>query len=134
MEIENLKALVYGDGGLNDYQKELAQNEFEAIQIKINNMFEEINYKDVIDLGFKSKKMKDQMHIDMHGFDDIDVKLKLTKYIYIDWSVFSHETHLIRIDNKENMNILSKFEIKTLPDLKAIINIFKPVRQNVTYA
>jgi len=78
--------------------------------------------------------MKDQIHINMYGFDDLYVRLKLTKNIFIRWEVLSHETHLVRIDNKEQMNILSKFQIHCLADLKAIIKIFKPIEINVNYA
>jgi hypothetical protein len=83
-----------------------------------------IKYKEVIDLGFKTEKMQDSIHIDEYGFDDINCYLYLTKRVYIKWEILTRKCTLVRLDNKKNMNILHSVELAGLQEVKSLIKIF----------
>ena len=85
----------------------------------------EINYKDIIDLGFKETFHDDNVYFNQYGYQYSIVELKLTKYIYIDWEKSSRICSLIRINNKEECSIQAKYIIQNLEELKNIIKFFK---------
>ena len=85
----------------------------------------EINYKDVMDLGFKEVYHHDEVYFNQYGYKYSIVELKLTKHIFIDWEKPTRMCTLVRINNKQDCEIQAKYTIKSLEELKKIINFFK---------
>lgn len=85
---------------------------------------EEINYKEIIDLGFKETFSDDDVYFNQYGYQYSIIELKLTKHIYIDWDKPTRICSLIRINNKKECNIMAKYKIQGLEELKKIINFF----------
>jgi hypothetical protein len=86
-------------------------------------MQEEIWYNEIMDLDFKTIKGTDQVYFNMYGYPYEIITLKLTKTISIDWA---KETRLCQMYRTDKQGwIKSKHQIKTLDELKKIINFFK---------
>lgn len=83
---------------------------------------QEIDYSDIMKLGFTEVIEKDSSYFNKYGFDYAIIEKKLTKRIYISWSKENRTCDIIRIDKE--YNIKSSLIIIDLDHLKAIINFF----------
>ena len=83
----------------------------------------EIDYKIVIDLGFKRENQTDNVFYIEYGFNYFIVTKKLTKRIYLDWDCNTRTIRLKRID--KNHNIVGCLNIESSQELEDIINFFK---------
>lgn len=82
---------------------------------------EEIDYADVIELGFKVKYLEDKVFFNQRGYNYFSVTKKLTKWIYLDWDLEDRLVHIYRHKKGFHEN---KKPIYNLRHLKEIINFF----------
>lgn len=85
-----------------------------------------INYKDLMDLGFKKGYMNCSVHQDQHGYDDFWVEKKLGKRHRITWE---HNTRyaelLVMKKGKEDEGCIDKrIPIQDLAEVKKYMYIF----------
>ena len=85
---------------------------------------ERINYKDVIDLGFRVEECTDQVYFDQYGFEYCIIELQLTPTIYIDWEKEIGMCKMVRVDNADDCNIVKDLPIMNLNHLKELIDFF----------
>lgn len=85
---------------------------------------EKIKYRDIMNLGFKEKIIKDEVYEDEFGYSYSIISKKLTKKIHLDWEKETQLCNLIRINNPDSGKILSVMPINNLKHLKEIINFF----------
>jgi len=81
-----------------------------------------MNYKEAIDLGFEREDLTDNVWEDIHGFGYFVMTKKLTKYLYLDWNVLSHEITFIKGGKKGK--VISTMEINDQLAIK-LIKFFK---------
>lgn len=84
---------------------------------------EQIEYKTVIELGFKREEMEDDVFTDTYGFNWFLVTYKVTKSITIHWDCNDRTIKVLRC-NKEGA-VLGEINLKTLEELKSFINFYK---------
>lgn len=84
---------------------------------------EEINYQDVIDLGFKREDHSCHGFFQEYGFTWFLVTLKLTKYIYMDWDCNTRKVTINKIDKEHT--ILSSIGLENLEEVRIWVNFFK---------
>ena len=85
---------------------------------------EKINYKPIIDLGFKETYIEDKIYFNQHGYEYTIIQKKLTKSIYLDWSKENKLCKLVRVDSHKNGIIKAELPVKDIKHLKEIINFF----------
>jgi hypothetical protein len=85
-------------------------------------MSKEINYKTVIDLGFKEIFEEDSVYENKYGFPYSIVSFNLTNKLYIDWD---KTTRLCTLNRLRKNNIQKSYIIKDKEELITIINFFK---------
>lgn len=85
---------------------------------------EEINYSDIMSLGFTEQKCYDSVYYKQYGFDYCIIQKELTKEIYIEWQKSTRLCHIARINNTDESDIMAKKPIKDLEQLKDIIDFF----------
>lgn len=81
-----------------------------------------IDYKDLIDLGFKHENCNDSVWERIHGFGYFIVSLDIGR-INFDWDIFTRKVTMNEI-NKDHYIIRSK-NIEDLQDLKGVLTIIK---------
>lgn len=84
-------------------------------------MTEAINYKDVMDLGFKRKELHDPLFFNQYGFEWFIVQLKLNDTLTLSWDCNSRVVILRRMKKSDIKNIL---EIKDLKTLQGVVKFF----------
>jgi hypothetical protein len=82
-----------------------------------------INYKDVIDRGFKRIPESDKIFFNENGYDWFIVEKKLTKGFSLDWDCKTHFITLIRA-NKESEIKGRIFLTGDLEELDRVIKFF----------
>jgi len=96
---------------------------------------EQINYQDVIDLGFEREDHYDTVFFEHNGYNWFTVELILSKrffeyrgqanyeVIYADWDCRTHKVEIVRMEDKDGV-ILGEIKIKTLDELKKAIEFY----------
>ena len=84
---------------------------------------QEINYKDIMDLGFKAEAGNCSVYYGHYGYPYTIFNINLTKRIYIEWEQ-EKRTCTMHRTNKEQY-ILASSPIVSLDHLKATIKFFK---------
>lgn len=87
-----------------------------------------IDYKKVIDLGFRREDQSDSIFYDEYGFNWFIVTLRLftaknKDFVELDWDCNTREVEMIRYDKE--CTILSRMKIETYDELVRIVNFFK---------
>lgn len=86
-----------------------------------------MNYKDVIDRGFKRKDMDDHIYFDEKGYNWFLVEKTMLKTrkekIYLEWDCDTHEVFQVRM-NRKNGNILGKLLVRNLESLDAVLKFW----------
>lgn len=83
----------------------------------------QINYKEVIDLGFKRKDLgNDSVFFNQYGFEWFIVIMKLKKGIYAEWDCTTKEVELVHYEKE---NVIGRMPIVDLEHLKKMITFFK---------
>src|SRR5687768_4342536 len=85
-------------------------------------MQEQINYSDIIALGFNEEYESDAVYFNQYGYDYTIITLKLSKWIYLDWAKETRLCEMIRT-NKEQ-DVIKRKPIKNLSELKEIVDFF----------
>jgi hypothetical protein len=83
-----------------------------------------INYKAVIDYGFKVEPQTDDVYYDQYGYNWNIITLDLTKKIYLDWDQTTQLCEMIRIDNNRECNIMARLPIRDVAHLEEIIEFY----------
>ena len=84
---------------------------------------EEIDYIDIINLGFEVEVVSDTQYFKKYGYEYCIITKWLVKNkIYLDWTKDKRFCKMVRVDSK--MNILNEMPIKNLDQLKICINFF----------
>ena len=91
------------------------------MRIKQLNIMEQINYQDVIDLGFKRKNMNDHIFEQQNGYGWFLVRMKLYKGIVAEWSC---ETRTVEIVRYKKINVQQRLQVSNLENLKNYIGFF----------
>lgn len=87
-----------------------------------NIVQEQINYKNIMNLGFVEEEIYDSVYYNQYGFEYAIITKYLTKKIYLDWDKVSRVCTMVRIDKEKN--ILAKMPIRDLDHLHEILNFF----------
>jgi hypothetical protein len=95
---------------------------------------EQIDYSDIIDLGFKTEPQSDSVYFNQYGYEYCLFTFKLTSLIYIDWAQESRTCQMIRIDHTKTMNIMKRMPIMNLDHLKQIIDFFTNNKPGYDYS
>lgn len=82
---------------------------------------EPISYIDVINLGFKSEPMDDNVFLNEYGFTYCLVYKDLADNIRAEWDILTRTCDLIRHGNEM---IKGKLSIKDLSELTDVVNFF----------
>jgi len=85
-------------------------------------MQEQINYSDVIELGFKRQDMDDQVFFNQNGYSWFLVTKKLTKGIVAEWDCEKKTVELVKYNKKSD--VLGRLQITSLKDLIDLIDFF----------
>ena len=91
------------------------------MRIKQLNIMEQINYQDVIDLGFKRKNMNDHIFEQQNGYEWFLVRMKLYKGIVAEWSC---ENRTVQIVRYEKHTVQQRLQVSNLQNLKNYIEFF----------
>ena len=97
----------------------------------------EIDYKDVIALGFKRSEASDSIFKGQYGYESFLVSIKLHKHIEADWDCVTRKVRIMRIGDVGT--ILGVINISSLDELKKFMSFFgkydytKPSTVKVTY-
>jgi len=87
-----------------------------------------IKYSDVIRLGFKETKVKDDTFFKEFGFGYSIIEFKLNKYSCIDWAKESRKCEILKC-GKEG-DVLERIDIPNLLELEKIIEIYNIIKDN----
>ena len=85
----------------------------------------EIDYIDVINLGFKEEEIHDGVYFDKYGYGYSIINLELTDRIFIYWTKTDRTCELVRIKDPETGNIEKRIPIRDFEHLNEIIEIFR---------
>tara|TARA_R110002124_G_scaffold283449_1_gene459464 strand:- start:2079 stop:2354 length:276 start_codon:yes stop_codon:yes gene_type:complete len=85
---------------------------------------EKINYRDIIDLGFKEEEVSDNVYFREHGFAYSIITKNITKRIYLDWEKETKLCKIVRIDSPKTCNIMAEIPIMNIKQIKNIISFF----------
>lgn len=89
---------------------------------------ERINYKDVIDLGFKVEECGDHVYFDQYGFEYCVITFDLTPTIYLDWEKETGMCKMVRVKNTETYEIMKELPIMNINHLKEIVDFFSDAK------
>ena len=82
----------------------------------------EINYSDVIKLGFTRQDLNDNVFFNQYGFGYFIVSLKINNQIYFDWDCNYRIVKMIRVDNEQS--IKGVIEVQDLKHLVELLTFF----------
>lgn len=86
-------------------------------------MIQEIDYKDVIELGFKRHEtVIDNNFFNEYGFNWFLVMLKINNSIYFDWDCNTRTVKMLRVDKEQT--ILGRIEVQDLKHLVELLTFF----------
>jgi hypothetical protein len=85
-------------------------------------MEENINYADLMELGFKRINCNDTVWEKIHGYPYFIVQRKLKKRVKLCWDIETHEVEMIKHD--KHGTILKRYERLSLPIIKALVEMF----------
>ena len=85
-------------------------------------MKNEINYIDIINLGFKEEVCDDKAYFNQYGYEYVIITKQLTKFIYLDWAKETRICKMIRVD--KDSKIKAEINIGGLESLIEIITFF----------
>lgn len=87
---------------------------------------QEINYKDVIDLGFNVEQGNDNVYYNIHGHNYTIVTLDLKHRFICNWDCTTRLVEIMKCDKEGN--ILSTMQIMDESHLKHMINFINGVK------
>ena len=90
---------------------------------------EQIDYADVIALGFTEEPCEDEVYFNQYGFRYCIITKYLTKKIYLDWAKETRLCEMVRIDSPKTAIIKKKMPIKNLEHLREIVDFFSDKNQ-----
>lgn len=94
-------------------------------------MQEQINYSDIIELGFEEKIIDtDKAYFKTHGYSCSIITLKLTGKIYLDWEKDTKLCELIRMNNKKDCDIKARMPVMNYGHLREIISFYTDDNSN----
>ena len=82
----------------------------------------EINYSDVIKLGFTRQDLNDNVFFNQYGFCYFIVSLKINNQIYFDWDCNDRTVKLTRVDKEQT--IKGVIEVQDLNHLVELLTFF----------
>lgn len=82
----------------------------------------EINYSDVIKLGFTRQDLNDNVFFNQYGFGYFIVSLKINNQIYFDWDCNDRTVKLTRVDKEQT--IKGVIEVQDLNHLVELLTFF----------
>jgi hypothetical protein len=88
-------------------------------------MIQQINYSDIIDLGFNEELKNDTAYFKRYGYNYYSITFKLTPIIYIEWSKNKRICTLIELENEESSKVIDRKELSGLDEVKEMIDLLK---------
>lgn len=85
---------------------------------------EQINYSDIIELGFDEEVSDDKVYYNQFGYEYVIITKYLTRKIYLEWSKDERVVQMYRINNKREMEVMATMQIRDLDHLKSIIDFY----------
>ena len=85
---------------------------------------EQIDYSEIIALGFKEDFAEDKVYEKRYGYTYVIITKELTKKIHIEWFKDSRVCKMVRIDSPTRGNVKNTLLIQDLDHLKQIINFY----------
>lgn len=90
---------------------------------------QEINFKDLKDLGFKQIYLKDDVHKIQHGYDDFCLFYQLNKRFRLEWDHNDRYAHLYRFEKMKkgvqySENVEAKIDILNLDEILKYLYMF----------
>ena len=82
----------------------------------------EINYSDVIKLGFTRQDLNDNVFFNQYGFGYFIVSLKINNQIYFDWDCNNRTVKMIRVDKEQSVK--GTIEVQDLKHLVELLTFF----------
>ena len=82
----------------------------------------EINYSDVIKLGFKRQDVNDNVFFRQFGYGYFIVTLKISNQIYFDWDCNDRTVKLVRVDKEQT--IKGRIEVQDLKHLVELLTFW----------
>ena len=82
----------------------------------------EINYSDVIKLGFTRQAQNDNVFFNQYGFGYFIVSLKINNQIYFDWDCNNRTVKMIRVDKEQSVK--GTIEVQDLKHLVELLTFF----------
>lgn len=82
----------------------------------------EINYSDVIKLGFTRQDLNDNVFFKQYGFGYFIVSLKINNQIYFDWDCNDRTVKLVRVDKEQT--IKGAIEVQDLKHLVELLTFW----------
>ena len=82
----------------------------------------EINYSDVIKLGFKRQDVNDNVFFRQFGYGYFIVTLKISNQIYFDWDCNDRTVKLTRVDKEQTIKGI--IEVQDLKHLVELLTFF----------
>lgn len=82
----------------------------------------DINYSDVIKLGFTRQDQNDNVFFSQFGYGYFIVTLKISNQIYFDWDCNDRTVNMIRVDNQQS--IKGTIEVENLKHLVKLLDFF----------
>lgn len=82
----------------------------------------EINYSDVIKLGFTRQDQNDNVFFSQFGYGYFIVTLKINNQIYFDWDCNDRTVKLTRVDKEQT--IKGTIEVENLKHLVKLLDFF----------
>lgn len=82
----------------------------------------EINYSDVIKLGFTRQDLNDNVFFKQYGFGYFIVSLKINNQIYFDWDCNDRTVKLVRVDKEQT--IKGRIEVQDLKHLVELLTFW----------
>ena len=85
---------------------------------------EQIDYDDIISLGFNEEFLPDTVYRNKNGYEYYLITKDLTKKIYLDWEKETKLCKMVRIDNPNECNIQSEMPMYNLKQIKTFIDFY----------
>lgn len=88
---------------------------------------QQIDYQDVMDLGGVHDQLNDSLYVNKYGFNYFWVDIELTKKFGAHWCCETRTVEIQKYGGEGGGDVLSKFPVKDLEELKMFINLFKGI-------
>jgi hypothetical protein len=90
----------------------------------MNTEENQIDYSDIMELGFTEKKVNDIIYFDKCGYEYSIIQKRLTKKIYLEWKKETRICKIVRLKSVKTGIIASTLELNDAKTAKQLIDFF----------